>query len=111
AEHSMIDLSAHGQTKENFGQAYRSTGLLNVDGTLHIYYSYFSEHHGEPRSSGTIHLATMKEDRFQGIRGDAEAGGAWTTSLIELTDLVGELRINAEVTGTLRVEVLDPNTL
>ena len=58
-----------------------------------------------------MHLATIAEDRFVGIKAAPGVVGTWTTSTITLPDDPGKLIVNAIVVGSLRVEVLDPKTL
>jgi hypothetical protein len=109
--HPIIDLAAHGQNASNFGMAYPATSLIERDGQLWIYYSYFAEQHNKPRSSGTIYLAKLRADGFVGIESAAGAVGKWTTSAITLSDEPGSLLVNAVVGGSLKIEVLDPTTL
>ena len=110
--HPMIDLGAHGQNEQTFGMAYPTTSsIINRDGNLYIYYSYFSEQHEQERSSGTMCLATIREDRFVGIKSEQGSVGRWTTSEITLPSDPGQLIVNAVVGGSLLVEVLDPATL
>lgn len=106
--HPLIDLSAHGQTEQNFGQAYMMTSLPERGGNLYFYYSYFPTQHNTPGlQSGSIYLATLREDRFVGIQSAPGAVGTWTTPPITLgTDFAG-ISVNAVVVGSLRMEVLD----
>ena len=108
----MIDLSAHGQDESSFGQAYTATSMVESNGQLYIYYSYFPENHNsQDCSSGEIHLATLPEDRFMGIQSTAGKVGTWTTSAITLSSDPGHLVLNALVEGSLRVEVLKASTM
>lgn len=112
AYHSMIDLSAHGQNASNFGQAYTATSMVEKNGQLNIYYSYFPENHNSgTESSGGIYLATLPEDRFMGVQSSPGSLGTWTTSAITLSNDPGHLILNALVEGSLRVEVLDASTM
>lgn len=112
--HPIIDLTAHGQTEITFGQAYTQTSLLEKDGELYIYYSYMSDQHDHApnpaANQGTIHLAKLPEDRFVGIQSPPGVSGVWTTSPITIPDDPGHLIVNALVGGSIRVEVLDPDT-
>jgi hypothetical protein len=107
----VIDLGAHGRNQDNFGMAYPANSLIDKDGWLYIYYSWFPEKHSQDIVSGQMHLAKMREDRFVGIKSTPGSVGTWTTSAITLTDDPGRLIINAIVRGSLRVEVLDSLTL
>jgi hypothetical protein len=109
--HSILDLSAHGQNETNFGQAYPATSVLERNGLCYIYYSYFPENHNSTSpTSGTIHLATIPEDRFVGIQASPGSTGTWTTAAITLPCNPGHLILNAVVGGSVRVEVLDAAT-
>ena len=109
--HSIIDLSAHGQTAETFGQAYPQTTMVERDGLLYIYYNYFSTNHNSPaQSDPSMCLATLPVDRFVGIQSTPGSVGTWTTSTITLPSDPGHLILNATVDSSLRVEVLDPST-
>lgn len=112
AYHSMIDLSAHGETESNTGYAaYSATSMVENDGLLYLYYSYFPQNHNSSvESSGQICLATLPVDRFVGIQAP-DTTGSWTTSAITLSNDPGHLMLNAVVEGSLRVEVLDASTL
>jgi len=106
--HPLIDLSAHGQTEQNFGQAYVMTSLPERDGNLYIYYSYFPTQHNNPGlKSGSIYLATLREDRFVGIQSAPGTVGTWTTPPISISSDFAGLVVNSVVNGSLRVEVLD----
>ena len=109
----IIDLSAHGQNESNFGQAYTATSMVDRNGQLYIYYSYFPENHNSSNNSasGGIYLATLPEDRFEGIQSAPGSVGTWTTSAITLSNDPGHLILNALVEGSLRVEVLDALTM
>lgn len=106
----IIDLAAHGQNEENFGMAFPATSIVEHDGMMYIYYSYFPENHSESRSSGEIHLATLPQDRFVGIGSTPGKIGTWTTSPITLSDDPVRLIVNAVVDASLYVEVLDTET-
>ena len=113
AYHSMIDLSAHVDDTSTFnGQAYSGTSMVESNGKLYIYYSYFPQNHNSGvESSGEVHLVTLTEDRFEGIQSTAGSIGTWTTSAITLDKDFSRLVVNALVEGSVKVEVLDPTTL
>jgi hypothetical protein len=113
AYHPMIDLSAHGQTESNPDYtAYTATSLVEKDGLLYLYYSYFPENHNSGvETSGEIHLATLREDRFAGVSSTAGKIGKWTTSAVTLSEDFEYLMLNAVVNGSVRVEVLDAATM
>jgi hypothetical protein len=112
AYHSMIDLSAHGKTESDVNQgSYTTTSMVEHDGQLYIYYSYFDQNHNSgTNTSGEIHLDRLPVDRFVGIQSTPGNVGTWTTSAITLSDDPGRLIVNATVDGSLRVEVLDAST-
>jgi hypothetical protein len=88
--------------------------MVESNGQLYIYYSYFPQNHnstGNSVANGGIYLATLPEDRFEGIQSTAGSVGAWTTSAITLSSDPGHLILNATVGGSLKVEVLDASTL
>ncbi len=106
----IIDLAAHGQNETTFGMAFPATSVVEADGELYVYYSYFQEQHHETRSSGEVHLAKLRADGFVGIESAPGEIGTWTTSEITLPDEPGRLVVNSIVGegGSLLVELLDP---
>jgi len=46
----VIDLSAHGRNRDDFGMAYSASSLIDKDGWLYIYYSWFPEKHTQDMS-------------------------------------------------------------
>ncbi len=109
--HPMIDLSAHGQNQQNFGQAYPGTTMVERDGLLYIYYEYFpGNHNAADPGEGKLFLATLPVDRFVGIQSTTGNVGEWTTLAITLPSDPGHLIVNAQVNGSVQVEVLNPTT-
>jgi len=112
SSHPAIDLSAHGQTVDNFGRAYPVTSLVERDGKLWIYYCYGRNKHNDPKiGQKAMHLATIRQDGFVAIESQPGQVGTWTTSAIQLPQEPVRLLVNAVVTGSVRVEVLDPDTM
>ncbi len=109
--HSIIDLSAHDQNEQTFGQAYPQATMVERDDLLYIYYQYFSGNHdGTEEQQNKLCLATLPVDRFVGIQSSPGSVGVWTTSAITLSDDPGHLVLNAQIDGSVQVEVLDPAT-
>ncbi len=113
-DHSIIDLGAHGQTPQQpfNGMIFTASTMPERDGNLYIYYNYTPRNHEDPNSDPTVmYLATLREDRFVGIKSTADNVGTWTTSNITLSNDPGQLVVNAIVRGSVGVEVLDPLTM
>ena len=80
--------------------------LLEQD-TLKVFYGGFDQTHGFRTGRSGVGLATLRKDGFVSLEAGS-ATGTVTTRL--LSDLEGELRLNAQAMGgEIRVELLDEN--
>ena len=87
------------------GQLQTFNHPLQVGGKLRVYYGAFETTHGIQEGDGAIGLATLRKDGFVSL--DAGSGAGVVTTRL-LTNLEGELRLNADAgAGEIRVEVLD----
>ena len=82
AYHPIIDLSAHGQNESNFGQAYTATSMVEHNGQLYIYYSYFPR---EPQQRHSSRPAKYAWPRCPKI-------GSWASSRPRAASARGPLR-------------------
>ena len=114
AYHSIIDFRPMARTESNFGfQAYTATSMVESNGQLYIYYSYFPQNHNSGNSVGewrnlSGHAARGSVEGIQSTAGSCR--------LVDhlghyLSSNPGHLIVNAPVGGSLKVEVLDASTL
>jgi hypothetical protein len=119
--HSIIDIEPHKRIStyehasfkgKEVGMVCTASSFLEVDDRLLIYYTHREANHYEPcppdRSS--IHVAFMRVDGFGSIQTKTSAPGEWVTSELTVPHEAETLKVNADVSGSLRVEVLDPRT-
>jgi len=117
-EHSILNLDPHlrvsthpqaTSSEMEVGQIYLAPSIIEKDGQLLVYYQNRHDTHYEAHA-GTlppeIWMATMRQDGFASIRADAGETAQWVTSSLVLPYRVDSLIVNADILGSLQVEVL-----
>lgn len=93
----------------NDGAIYTASSLIKTDKQLILYYGGMNLGHGGSRDVRTqvarIAQATWRIDGFVSLSNGGDDTGVITTRLITFTGR--ELHVNAHITGSLEVEVLD----
>jgi len=95
------------------GMLRTAANFLETEDRLLIYYAMWEGTHYEmvPEDRSAIYVASMRLDGFASLHSSkADQPGTWRTTTIGVPQDANAIHINARVTGSLRVEVLDPQT-
>jgi len=125
--HPIIDLTDHlrvnqweyatNQTDLEVGQMYAG-GMVEVGDQLYIYYSYrddthyeagndsFPNPHFDQQQDRSFNVAFLRRDGFASFKSDGPEG-QWNTGNVVVPVEARGLLVNADVAGSLKVEVLD----
>ncbi len=113
--HPIIELGPHlirDQGLMEAGMIFPASSLVEQPGELWVYYSArgYQHYEGSPgdHNDVTYNLAVMRQDGFACLQTQGEAQGVWSTPEISVPETATEIHINADVSGSLAVEVLDP---
>jgi len=112
---SIVDLQPHriaGSGDDEVGMIFPASNFLEADDHLKVYYAArgYQHHDQGERSDVTYNLAVMRKDGFAGLRSQGDQPGVWLTSELTVPNTATALHVNADVAGTLLVEVLDHKT-
>jgi hypothetical protein len=119
--HPIIDIEPHERVStyeqatfkgKEVGMVCSASNFIEDGDRLLIYYTVREENHYEPcpPNRRSLHVAFMRVDGFASIRTQGDAPGEWITAALSVPEEAEALRVNADVSGTLRVEVLDALT-
>jgi len=128
-EESILDVSPHervnpwkyatDQTTAEVGQIYPAANFVEIDDELLIFYKWRDDTHYEagtadhpnphydPQVDAGIDLQTLRVDGFASIQAEEGKTGQWITFPLSVPEGTQGLRVNADVSGSLRVEVFD----
>ena len=117
ADQDFFDLSVHGANGDDF-QVYAQPSIIERDGELLFYYTYFDQNHEAPDAvfidldyQSGLHIARLRRDGFTSLDSIGSQTATWLTDAISLISSADQLRINAIIDGKLTAEVLDAETL
>lgn len=113
----FFDFSVHAPNGDDF-QIYAQPSIVERDGELLFYYSYFNQNHEAPDEvyinleyETDLHIARLRQDGFTSLDSVGSETATWLTNAIALTADDGFLRLNAIINGQLDAEVIDADTL
>ncbi len=114
-QHSIIDLQPHrlGENDEDeVGMLFPAANFLEAEDHLKVYYGArgYQHHDQGDRSDVTYNLAVMRKDGFASLQATGDQRGIWVTDKLTIGRTATALRVNADVTGSLQVAVLDAET-
>mgnify|MGYP006279818495 CR=1 FL=1 len=114
-QHPIIDIEPHLIREQGLmepGMIFPASNLVERPGELWVYYSARGYQHygGSPGDHDDVsyNLAVMRQDAFACLQTQGETPGVWRTPAIVVPETATQLHVNANVSGALAVEVLDP---
>lgn len=116
-KHPIIELGPHlidmGDTMEA-GMVFPAASIIEVDGALRVYYvAHAYQHHGGghgDKNNVRYNLAVMRMDGFASLSSKSGDVGVWETPALSIPEYASTLHVNADVSGELTVELLEPET-
>jgi len=115
--HSAIDLTPHlrinpradgtNTTDLEVGQMYPASTFLEMDDKILVYYAVREDTHYEqyPNIPSGYFVAELRRDGFASLKAEEGQVGEWRTAGITVPTEAKGLEINANVDGSLRVEI------
>ena len=114
----FIDVSVHSPAGVDDFQIYAQPSIVEKNGELLFYYTYFDENHEADDSvfinleyQSELHIAKLRRDGFTSLDAVGTETATWLTGAILLTSDAGSLGLNAIINGNLSAEILDAGTL
>ena len=118
--HPIIDLTPHlrinpredgtNTTDLEVGQMYPSSNIIEIEDKILVYYTVREDTHYESfaGSKSGFYVAELRVDGFAGLRTAGGETGELLTRKLTIPAAARGLLINADVEGSLKVQVLDP---
>ena len=119
--HPIIELEPHERISYHpeasydgleVGRIFVSNNFLEIDNQLLIYYANHTANEAEIHEDDRtrVHVAFLRVDGFASLRSAENQAGEWRTPDISVPVKARGLLVNANVTGSLRAEVVDAET-
>ena len=112
----FFDVSVHSPNGDDF-QIYAQPSIIEKDGELLFYYSYFDQNHEAEDAvfinleyQSELHIAKLRRDGFTSIDSAGIETATWMTDSISLPSDSSFVEVNAIINGSLSAEVLDGQT-
>ncbi|MEX2600118.1 MAG: hypothetical protein WD355_00640 [Balneolaceae bacterium] len=120
-DHSVIELESfkrrssypdRSSDEREVGQINAASNLIETDDQLLIYFLHRDDTHYEAvgDEERALYVVFMRKDGFASLRSQNGQTGIWLTPVLTLPDSAAHLRVNANVKGSLKAEVLDAST-
>lgn len=93
-----------------FGQMYPAGTMITKDNELLIYYFQTPRQHHESSARSSYYMAAMRIDGFCSLRSEKGQAGTWLTPPVKVPTSAQSLHVNARMSGSLVVDVLDAAT-
>ena len=114
----FIDVSVHSPAGVDDFQIYAQPTIVEKNGELLFYYTYFDENHEADDSvfinleyQSELHIAKLRRDGFTSLDSVGTETATWLTDVISLDSDACFVELNAIVNGSLSAEILDAQTM